>query len=91
MTHVAYEWGGDVFCEEDIIAAMTDHAPWSEWISAGHEPTEGGADIDLRSIALYFMIDTDDEAETRKVGWPVKLDDLPDPPEICSGCLRWFT
>lgn len=91
MTHVAYRWAGDVFCEEDIVAAMTDHEPWSAWIDAGNLPTEGDADGDLDSIAFFFMLDTEDEAETEKVGWPVKLADLPDPPEICSGCLNWFT
>jgi hypothetical protein len=91
VTHVAYRWADDVFCEEDIVAAMTDHEPWKAWADAGNVPGEGRADDDLLDIAFFFTIDLDDPEELANVGWPVKMDEPPDPPEICSGCLCWFS
>lgn len=89
MTHVAYRWNGDLFCEEDIVATLTEHEPWSAWRDAGNEPTEDDAEYELDDIAEMFRIDRRNNLQVAERGFPARLSDLPK--SFCSFCLHWFS
>lgn len=91
MTHTAYQWHGDLFCEGDIVASLTDHEPWSAWLSAINVPGDEDAETELDAIAEHFDIDRADEIECARRNFPVRLTALPDPPSFCSACFGWFT
>lgn len=89
--HIPYEWNESLFCEEDIVAYLTEHQPWDAWIHSGNEPGEEHAEKELDSIAEYFGIDRDDAEEVERNGFPRRLPEPPDPPGFCSGCLNHFS
>jgi hypothetical protein len=91
VTHTAYQWHGDLFCERDIVSKLTDDAPWSAWIDDEHVPGDLPAEDELDEIADKFGIDRDDEIDCARRNFPVRLATLPDPPSFCSECLSWFT
>lgn len=87
MAHTAYRWRGDLFCEDDIVATLTEAEPWSAWLEE-HEPGERGTDVELMSIARKFGVKRrDPEGQD----FPVKLNEIPEPPFFCSACLNWFS
>lgn len=91
MSITAYRWQGDLFCEGDIVAAMTDHEPWSRWLLYGNDPGDADTETELNDLAAMFGINRDDQADVEAHGFPVILTDPPHPPDFCSGCMQWFT
>jgi hypothetical protein len=88
MTHVAYRWGSDLFCEGDIVSVITDHKPWSAWVAAGHEPSVHSAEEELDDIAEFLGIDRHDPEQMLMYQFPLRI---PYPPEgFCAVCLCWF-
>jgi hypothetical protein len=90
MTDFPYEWKGDYFCDDDIVAAITDYTPWSLWTFAGNTPGEDSAEDELDDIAAMFNIDRDDPVAVARREFPVLLHVLPNEPVFCSACFRWF-
>lgn len=91
MTHTAYRWRGDTFCEGDVVHVLTDHEPWSAWLSDLNVPGDEDAEAQLNEIATQFHVDRDDEIDCARRDFPVRLPGTPDPPTICSGCYLWFS
>jgi hypothetical protein len=89
MTHIAYRWSSDLFCEEDIVAKLTEYEPWSAWRDAGNDPAADDSEYELDDIADMFRIDRSDPVQVAERGFPERLPDLPT--DFCSFCLNWFS
>ena len=87
--HVAYRWHGDLYCEEDIVAVMTEHYPYLAWREAGGEPTASDTEDELDDIAAMFRIDRRDNLAVAERDFPVRLHKLP--PGFCAFCFQWFS
>lgn len=83
----AYLWKGDLFCDGDIVPALTDDSPWHNWITDGGEPSDDTED-DLDDIADMFDIDRQDPVEVAEAGFPVLVRNPTD--GLCVVCLRFF-
>lgn len=90
MTHTPYQWKGNLYCEGDIVFALTDHEPWSKWLDT-HEANTRSAEAELTSIAIMFGFSRNDPVAVGQHGFPVRLKEPPEPPSFCSGCAQWFT
>lgn len=86
--HSAYKWRGDLYCEDDIVAVLTEEFPWHVWRDQGGDPTEDDAETELDEIAAMFRIDRDALDHVRATGFPERLGDQH--PGFCAFCKRWF-
>lgn len=93
MTHIPYQWRDDLYCEEDIVDALTRQNPWSEWLDdEDNQPGAEDAEEQLDDIADLLGIDREDSDERLiEQDFPVRLNSTPEPPSFCTDCLRFFS
>lgn len=81
----AYEWSGDLFCEDDILYVLTEQEPWSEWVENGGELDTTRVDEVLEEIREAF-----EEQGRTTPPMPVKRRRVPRG-TICRNCLQFFS
>lgn len=87
-----YLWNEDYWCEGDIVFALCDTDPYSQWVDAGHPPGTDDTEDELNALARRFRVNRNSESSIRRHNFPVKLAEPPsDPHAVCKGCLRFFT
>ena len=86
--HAAYKWRGELYCEGDIVAVLTEEFPWHVWRDQGGDPAVTDAETELNEIASMFRINRDAPSHVQMTGFPERLGY--NHPGFCALCRRWF-
>lgn len=80
MSHAAYKWQGQLFCNGCIVAVMSDSIPAVEHVEC--EAGRHEQQLDEMATVLHVDRTTSDDS------FPQRVTELPD--GLCRYCLLWF-